>query len=243
MESPLVVIADSDPLSCRALIAALAVDRIDVRSVGSARDALALIDEQRPSLLVSELRLPDESGFALCRSIRERPEIAGLPCMLVSEWGEESDRILAFECGADDFLAKPIFPREFSARVRALLRRGQSGGASAAKAADESGAADLEIAADQSELRRGDERIRLTPRERALLEMLVQRRGYVLSREELMKGVWGQQDRPSDRNVDAHIKSLRRKLGPEGAALETVRGIGYRLREPGASRSGARGSA
>jgi len=235
MERPTVVIVEPDATSRREFEEALLPSSIDVRPAATRREALDLLAEGGASLIVTELSLPDGSGFGLCRLVRESPELDGLPVMMVSTWAEEVDRILAFECGADDFLPKPFYGRELVARVRALLRRTR-------RPSDEPppvATADSDLVIDplHNEVRESGRRIQLTPREFALLEALLENRGFVLSRRQLIEQAWGPEGQPSDRSVDAHMKSLRRKLGPVRRYLQTVRGIGYRFGDAPAKRA------
>jgi DNA-binding response OmpR family regulator len=231
-----VLVVDPEPESREALEKGLDGSRLEVVAAASLEEALALAERHEPRLVLSELVLPDGSGFALCRQLRETPALSGTAIVLVSQWSQEPDRILAFECGADDFVAKPFFARELSSRVQAVLRR------SAARRGDEPAVASssprdpltLDFEASEAFLR--GERLPLTPREFALLAALARRRGRALTREDLIAEAWGDDDPPSARSVDAHVKSLRRKLGVARKAVETVRGRGYRLAEtlPGA---------
>lgn len=192
--------------------------------------ALQLIEANDVDLVLSEIVLPDVSGFALCRLMREQPSTQSLPIILISGWCGEADRILAFEAGADDFSEKPFYERELAARVRAVLRR-SAGEApevqpKAWPALEEDG---FEIRQDANEIYLDDRVVPLTRREFALVVALMKRRGRVLGRDELISTAWGDLDAPNARSVDAHIKSIRRKLGQVGRAIETIRGVGYRF--------------
>jgi DNA-binding response OmpR family regulator len=141
----------------------------------------------------------------------------------------EPDRILAFECGADDFIAKPFFTRELSSRIQAVLRRSAAPTGSEQSAIASPEDDPLVIHFDHGEVQVAGERVPLTPREFSLFAALVRRRGRVMSRRELIEQAWGEGDGPNARSVDAHVKSLRRKLGRARHAVETVRGLGYRF--------------
>ena len=204
----------------------------ELHSANCAEAARRVLDERPIALVLCELALPDSSGFAFCRALREDPERTSLAVVLVSHWTTERDRILAFEAGADDFAAKPFFERELASRIRAVLRRC----AQRAEAPDEEiglfGRGErFEIRSDANEVWVDGRIVPMTPREFALVLALVRQRGRVLRREELIQQVWGPLEPPSPRSVDAHIKSIRRKLGDAGDAIETIRGLGYRFSE------------
>jgi DNA-binding response OmpR family regulator len=188
------------------------------------RLALQLARSSRPDLIVVDMLLPDLTGLGLCRLIREDEELGELPIVIISDYGHEVDRVLAFESGVDDVVAKPFSARELAARIRAILRRKQEVPRSASPARGElaSGGALLERIPWEREP---------TAIERRILEQLAARGGRVMSRGELLASVWGESVARSDRVVDAHIKGLRGKLGRARDCVETVRGVGYRFRE------------
>jgi len=195
-------------------------------------DGLALAQRTSPDVVLAELELADGSGHALCRSIRECPSLASKPIVIVSRWSQEAERILAFECGADDFVAKPYFARELVSRVRAVLRRS----AQIAQGLEERLVTTREGLVIDSNRRAAwvdGGAVALTPREFSLLEALAVSGGRVLSRGDLIQLAWHAPDGLHERSVDAHIKSLRRKLGVARDAVETVRGLGYRFADEG----------
>ncbi len=192
------------------------------------RGALEHLERVTPRLVLSELALPDGSGFALCRHLRRSPAPSDVPIMLISRWCSENDRILAFECGADDFLAKPFFERELSSRVRALLRRSEPTALADRPPSLEAGSLPIEIDEERHEVRFDETPVILTPLEFSLIATLARHRGRVLSRGDLISEAWQTGESPTERSVDAHVKSLRRKLGDAKDVIETVRGLGYR---------------
>ena len=207
----------------------LAVLPVELCELESAEEALVEVRDHRPDLVLSELRLPDASGFSLCRRLRETKEGRSIPIILMSSWASEMDRILAFEAGADDFVAKPFFAREFASRVSALLRRRRATASEAVEGLRQDANAPSSAACRQRPVRLDGRLLSLTPREQDILCTLADADGRVLTRDRLIAGVWGEQTAPSHRNVDAHVKSLRRKLGIARNAVETVRGVGYRF--------------
>jgi DNA-binding response OmpR family regulator len=226
-----VLVADAEQSERERVRESLAVSPVELVEASSVDEAIALLDSTPLDLVITELQLPEASGYVLCRHMRERSGADYVPVIVVSTWNTESDRILAFECGADDFVAKPFFARELSSRVEAVLRRrrdrlgvdSESEDGALGSRAHPMGPRRLrEVLLD-------GEPLQLTPKERALLGTLAQAGGRVLSRTELIERVWDGAAAPSNRSVDSHIKSLRRKLAAAMDCVETVRGVGYRF--------------
>lgn len=224
------LLADSDPRDVDAVCESLEELRFETTRVGTLDEALSQIGERKPNLVLSELSLPDGSGFALCREIRGSLLTADMPIVLISRWSNENDRILAFECGADDVIAKPFFARELASRVRAVLRRSRVSSPKENRVRVGEGL-DLEIRPHTHEVRIGSRRYAPTPKEFAILEALLENPGRVLTRDVLIDRVWSDEPPPGKRTVDAHVKNLRRKLGLPAGAIETIRGVGYRFTE------------
>ncbi len=225
-----VLIADPDVKARERVSGSLAVSPVEVVEAETVEEAIGALAESDVDLVLTELQLPDASGFVLCRRLRERAEDRYIPVIVLSEWTTETDRILAFECGADDFVAKPYFARELSSRVEAVLRRRQQRDTDAALL-DETPLATRAPAPFKRprEVLFDGRPLKLTPKERALLGALASAGGRVLSREDLIAQVWGGAPSPTARSVDSHIKSLRRKLADAPDCVETVRGVGYRF--------------
>ena len=224
------LLVESDPKDLEALRKSFDGLGFDIEETNTVSDALARIEDEAPNLVLSELSLPDGSGFALCRRIRSAVSGSGPLVVLVSRWSGEDDRILAFECGADDVISKPFFSREVASRVRAVLRRAhkpKSARAPTPVSRDE----DFEFWPNTHEVRVGERRVALTPKEFSILEALLQYQGRVLTRDVLISRVWTNETPPGKRSVDAHVKNLRRKLGLPPTAIETIRGHGYRFSE------------
>jgi two-component system phosphate regulon response regulator PhoB len=219
------VIAGESP-DWRARVAdALASAALSVEALGSGTKALERIDAS-VSLVVVAAQTCDLSGVALCRRVRELPAGDAITVMFVSGFCDEMDRILAFENGADDFVTEPFSARELSARVRAILRRRQRRARSEPLGEIAAGGLRLDVQASLAEL--DGSRVRLTLREFEILRLLAQNEGRVVRREELLRTLDGE-SHASERLVDTHVKSIRRKLGPARDLIETVRGIGYRF--------------
>ncbi len=223
-----VLAVDNDTASRAKIAHSLREEAVDFVEARTARHAIAALKEERIDLLTTELHLPDMSGFALCRMIREEPILASVNVMMVTSHVDEMDRILAFEMGVDDFLPKPFYARELAARVRALLRRSTPNG----KVVSDSRAkryGDLALDADGRVVMVRERPVDLTPREFDLLAKLVREGGRVLSRKQLVEEVWGSDAAAGERAVDTHVKTIRRKLGDAKRYVETIRGVGYRF--------------
>jgi two-component system phosphate regulon response regulator PhoB len=198
---------------------------VDTATSGS--EGLRLASRNRPSVVLLDLMLPDIQGTEILRRIRKDEETASIPVVLLTARGEEVDRVVGFELGADDYVVKPFSPRELVLRVNALLRRsGDPAETPAAAVLEHSG---IRLDADRHEISVDGRRIELTPLEFKLLTYFMERPGRVLSRNDILEGIWGDSVFVTDRTVDTHIKRLRSKL--DAGLIETVRGVGYRMRE------------
>jgi two-component system phosphate regulon response regulator PhoB len=188
--------------------------------------ALEAIRKRPPDLLVLDLMLPGLDGLELARILKRDPALARLPIVMLTARGEELDRIVGLELGADDYIAKPFSPREVVLRIKAVLRRRT--GSESDPDRLEIGRIQLDTAAHRA-LVRGSE-IPLTATEFRLLRVLMERQGRVQTRSRLLTDVWGYAEDVDSRTVDTHVRRLRRKLGSESDRIETVIGVGYRLR-------------
>ena len=188
------------------------------------RDALQMANSQMPDLVLLDLMLPDIEGTEVCRRLRAEPKTKSIPIMMLTAKGDEVDRVVGFEIGADDYVTKPFSVRELLLRVRAVLRRGSE--------PRESGTIQVGGLTIDGEAHRvfveGRE-VALTALEFRLLSMLAGRRGRVQTREVLLNEVWGLHLNVETRTVDTHVKRLREKLGAAGGLIQTVRGVGYRF--------------
>jgi two-component system phosphate regulon response regulator PhoB len=204
---------------------------LEVERAGDGETALKAVAERPPDLIVLDLMLPGIDGLEVCRRLKQSEEHRGIPVLMLTARAAEVDRIVGLELGADDYLTKPFSPRELVLRVRAILRRAAGTGEEGAEEATER----LEIgqlAIDPSghQVLVAGQAVDLTATEFRLLLTLVQRRGRVQTREELLTVVWGYTYEGYSRTVDTHVRRLREKLGPAGELVETVRGVGYRFR-------------
>ncbi|HEX9126872.1 MAG TPA: response regulator transcription factor [Methylomirabilota bacterium] len=199
---------------------------IDVTTVGDGPRGLAAIQKHRPDLVLLDLMLPGMDGLEVCRKIRATAEWSGLPVIMLTAKGEDVDKVVGLEVGADDYLAKPFNPRELLARIRAVLRRANP---AATPARLRVGRLELDFAAREVTVS-GKRRV-LTHHEFELLATLARATGRVLSREQILDALKGESE-PFDRSIDVHIAKLRAKLEPdpkEPRYIKTVRGVGYML--------------
>jgi len=221
------LLLEDDPAIARTVAYALERDGLAVMHSLLVHDARQQLASQRFDLLVLDVGLPDGSGLDLLRELRNAAATAALPVLMLSAHGEEIDRVLGLELGADDYLAKPFSPRELAARVKALLRRAGQGSPIAAAVPtvfldDETG---------QRIILRGQP-LPLTRREYRLLSHLLRGAGRIHSRDALLAAAWGDDSESTDRTVDTHIKTLRAKLremDPAREYISTHRGMGYCL--------------
>jgi two-component system phosphate regulon response regulator PhoB len=188
--------------------------------------ALEAIRRDPPDLLILDLMLPGLDGLELTRALRRQSQTSQVPILMLTAKGDEVDRIVGFELGADDYIAKPFSPREVVLRVKAVLRRLQP----EVPDEDELALGDIDLDVAGHRLRIAGEEVPLTATEFRLLKLLMERAGRVQTRGQLLSDVWGYADDIDSRTVDTHIRRLRRKLGPEAQRVETVIGVGYRLR-------------
>jgi len=199
-------------------------------SVISALDGPAGLDKakkKRPNLIILDLMLPEMDGKDVCRGLKSNPLTQSIPILMLTAKAEETDRLIGFELGADDYVTKPFSPKELVLRVKAILRR---------KEVDHEGEkiiriGDLLIDIDRHQVSVKKSPIGLTSTEFKLLVELTSKRGRVLTREHLLDRVWGYTYEGYARTVDTHVRRLREKMEPLGDSIETIRGVGYRFRE------------
>ena len=196
--------------------------------IASGRDALASIAARPPDLLILDRMLPHVDGLEICRAVRASDKTAAMPIIMLTARGEESDRIVGLELGADDYIPKPFSPNELVARVRALLRRAQRGSRPSRRILYGS----IVIDPDRHTVSADGADVSLTAKEFLLLEYLLQHRGRVLSRDVLLTDVWGYRYTGGTRTVDVHVRRLREKLPLLARALVTIKQFGYKIVEP-----------
>ncbi|MBO6053169.1 MAG: response regulator transcription factor [Clostridia bacterium] len=186
----------------------------------------AAMKREKPELLLLDIMLPDEDGISILKKLRANPATASLPVIMLTAKNSEYDRVEGLDAGADDYISKPFGMMELAARVRALLRRTDR-----SSGAKEYRIGPLWLCPDRHEIRVDGRDVTLTYKEFSLLCLLCENRGVVMTRTVLMDRIWGLGAERENRTLDVHIRTLRSKLGEAGSLIETVRGVGYRLRE------------
>ncbi len=225
-----ILIVEDERAVARGLAYGLRAEAFEVMQAETGLEALEIAHRVRPHLVLLDLRLPDMSGFEVCRRLRA----AGMtiPILILTALDEEVDKVLGLELGADDYIVKPYSLRELTSRIRAQLRRAY-GELATGPGEEVLRFGPLEVDMERLQVRRSGELVWLTPTEFRLLRQLASRPGRPLTREELIESVWGY-DRVvgSDRTVDVHIRHLRQKLEEDPSRprwIQTVRGVGYKL--------------
>jgi DNA-binding response OmpR family regulator len=221
-----VLVVDDEPTIRDVVVQYLRREGYATLEAGDGNAARELLEREWPNLVVLDLMLPGTDGLALCRWIRDRSD---LPVIMLTARGEEADRIVGLELGADDYVTKPFSPRELAARVRTVLRRGSAAGE---KPHEQVRFADIEIDPAAREVHKGGRAVKLTAREFDLLLFFARHPRRVFSRDQLMSRVWGYEPAFDSGTITVHMRRLREKIEDEPARprhLETVWGIGYRL--------------
>ncbi len=197
-----------------------------VREATDGDEAIDMVREERPDLVILDWMLPSVSGLEVCRNLRRSKENKGLPIIMLTARAEEEDRVRGLDSGADDYVTKPFSPSELIARVRAVLRRTRP-----ALSESRLSYADIEMELDTYRVRRGERQVRLGPTEFRLLRHLLEHPRRVFSREQLLDSVWGLDISVEPRTVDVHIRRLRKALNGPGELdlIRTVRSAGYAL--------------
>jgi two-component system phosphate regulon response regulator PhoB len=224
--NPSVLVIEDDPALCDLLTWNLGAEGYDVRSTGDGEEALLMIREQQPDAIILDWMIEQIPGIEVCRQLRKDPKTARIPIVMLTARGEEEDRIRGLKTGADDYVTKPFSPRELMARIEALLRRSRP-----LLTGEMLRIGDLELDPVSHRARRGGETLHLGPTEFRLLRYFMERPNRVLSRHQLLDGVWGMDSEIDDRTVDVHIRRLRMAINRPGEPdpIRTVRGAGYSM--------------
>jgi DNA-binding response OmpR family regulator len=222
----LVLVVEDDPAILQGLQESLRVERHDVFSASDGETGYRLAREKKPDLVILDLMLPKMGGFEVCRKLRAEKFTA--PILMLTARGDEADRVLGLDLGADDYVTKPFSVRELLARVRALLRRLER----PENLPDEIRFDDVVVDFRRCEAQKDGAPVELTRKEFGVLRLMAAKAGEVVSRDDLLNGVWGYESYPNTRTVDVHIALLRSKLEQNPSTprrLITVHGIGYKL--------------
>lgn len=225
-----VLAIEDDPAILRGLADNLRFEGYDVVTATDGETGYRLQQERKPDLILLDLMLPRMSGFEFCRKLRG--EGIQTPVLMLTARSEEPDRVLGLDLGADDYVTKPFSVRELMARVRALLRRSQSGSEGSPGLPDDLHFGGMDIDFRSYEARRNGEPVDMTRKEFAILRFLASRAGDVVTRDDLLNEVWGYESYPSSRTVDNHVAGLRAKLERDSSQpehIKTVHGVGYKF--------------
>ena len=225
-DAPLILVIEDDAAILRGLTFNLEAEGYKVRTASDGASGLSILQSEEPDVLILDLMLPEISGYEICRKLRD--EGRDTPILMLSARGEETDRVLGLDFGADDYVTKPFSVRELLARVRALVRRHRK----TLKLPEEIFIGDLVVDFRRYEARRGEESFKMTRKEFAVLKVLATHVGEVVTRSALLTEVWGFERLPTTRTVDNHMRSLRSKIEPDPSNpryLLTVHGVGYKL--------------
>ena len=221
-----ILVIEDEAAILRGLKDNLAAESYEVITAADGAEGYRLSQEGKPDLIILDLMLPKLSGYEICRKLRA--ESSHVPILMLTARGDEADRILGLDIGADDYVSKPFSVRELLARVRALLRRSDPHNAGV----EQLTFSDVVVNFPQFEARKRGQPVEMTPKEFGVLRYLAARAGKVVRREELLEEVWGYENYPTTRTVDNHIASLRAKLEEDPAEprhLLTVHGVGYKF--------------
>lgn len=223
-----IVVIEDEPDILELLQFNLGREGYEVAAAGTGTEGLATVRRETPDLVLLDLLLPGVDGLDVCRQLRADPETRDVPIIMVTAKGEESDVVLGLGLGADDYVQKPFSPRELIARVRAVLRR--TGAREDEPSSSRLVRGGIVIEPERHRVTVDGERRRLTPTEFRLLHFLAAHPGRVFTRDQLINRAIGENAIVIDRNIDVHIRALRRKLGGQREVIETIRGVGYSFR-------------
>jgi len=224
-----IVVVEDEPDILEVLSYNLKREGFKVKSALDGSRGLELIQQQLPDLVLLDLMLPGMDGLQICQQLKQQASTQNIPIIIVTAKGEESDVVLCLGVGADDYIAKPYSPKELIARVKAVIRRSELNSQQPQTTAiliDR-----LHIDANKHKVTLGSTEVKLTATEFRLLHYLASHPGRVFSRELLLNQAFGSDADVVDRNIDVHIRAIRKKIDPDQHFIETIRGVGYRFRE------------
>jgi len=228
MANERIFVVEDEPDIAELLEYNLRRDGYQVEVVRDGADAVDLIRDKAPNLVLLDLMLPGVDGLEICRALKQDPASREIPVIMVTARGEESDVVLGLGLGADDYISKPFSPRELLARVRTVLRRCSARGSTSTDRVVHGG---LVVDATRHEVLVDGKAVSLTATQFRLLHVLATNAGRVFTREQLLNRVIGEHAVVTDRNVDVHVRTIRKTLGEHAELIETVRGIGYRFKD------------
>ena len=222
---PLIAIVDDEPDILELLSYNLKKENFEVEEFSNSLKFLDWIKKNKPNLIILDLMIPDVDGIEICKILKKDERTAKIPIIMLTAKGSETDKVLGLELGADDYIVKPFSIKELIARVKAVLRRiNTDSQKESIKKIDE-----LLIDSNKFEVKIGEKKIDLTTTEFKILSILLERPGWVFSREQLLDRLWEGDKIVIDRTIDVHITQLRKKLGKYGQFIKSIRGVGYKF--------------
>jgi len=223
----LIVVVDDEPDILELVSLHLKKSGFKVKEFLDAESFTTFLNANLPDLIILDLMLPDTDGLEICKCLKRKDTLSSIPIIMLTAKGEETDKILGLELGADDYVTKPFSPKELVARVKAVLRRQSQEEETKKIEIGDTVVMDLE----KYEVAVKGKKIDLTSTEFRILQLLASRKGSVFTRDNILNFLWGDEKAVIDRTVDVHIRHLREKLGNESHFIKNVRGIGYKLEE------------
>jgi len=223
----LIAIVDDEPDILELVSLHLKKSGFTVKEFLDAESFTTFLDTKTPDLIILDLMLPDTDGLEICKYLKRKDTFSSIPIIMLTAKGEETDKIIGLELGADDYVTKPFSPKELVARVKAVLRRNIP--KEETKKIEIGGI--LTIDQDKYRVTVKDKQIELTSTEFRILQLLASKKGFVFTRDNILDYLWGEEKAVIDRTVDVHIRHLREKLGKAAHFIKNVRGIGYKLEE------------
>ena len=225
--SRLIAVVDDEPDILELVRLHLQRSSFQVQTFENAVPFLDFVQATKPDLVILDIMLPDADGLEVCKFLRGNPSLAAVPIIMLTARGDETDKILGLELGADDYVTKPFSPRELVARVKAVLRRKQE---DIPESSQRIGG-DLILDPGKHQVILQGKNLPLTLTEFRILQLLATKPGWVYTRDQILDHLWGQEKAVVDRTIDVHIKHLREKLGTASHLIKNVRGVGYKLEE------------
>jgi len=222
-----VAIVDDEPDLVELVAFHLKRAGFETRAFLDGQSFMKYLSGQRPDLVILDLMLPDADGMEICKYLRSNKESAALPIIMLTAKGDETDRVLGLELGADDYITKPFSVKELVARVKAVLRRQDSAGQTQVLEVGKI----LLIDAEKHEVFVEGQSVELTSTEFKILRLLASQKGRVFTRDQILDYLWGQEKVVVDRTIDVHIRNLREKLGKAATLIKNIRGVGYKIEE------------
>ena len=226
MNQTTVLVTEDDSDILELIVYSLETEGFRVHSAKNGSDALSILSDESVDLAILDVMLPDMSGIELCRKIKREERLENIPVLFVTAKDEETDKLIGFKVGADDYLTKPFSPKELVARAKALVKRSKG-------AKDRFLFRGLEILFDRHVVEVDEKRVNLTPREFMVLKVLIEGQKKTIARATLLERAWGMESKAGLRSVDVTVTRLREKIKPYGKCIRTVTGFGYQWDQDG----------